>query len=51
MTTVQQIAMYQSAKQPKMFLNLMREGMSKDMQVKIKERFEVGLNKQVKRII
>jgi len=34
-----------------MFTNIMRQGMSKEMQVRISNHFNMGLNKQVKKVM
>ena len=47
----QQILAYESSKQPKMFTNIMREGMSKEMQVKISNHFNQKLNRRVKQTL
>ena len=47
MSTEQQIKILQGRQKPKMFTNIMREGMSREMQLKIKDRFDPKIQKKV----
>ena len=46
-----QVEAYNRAKVPKMFTSILNQGMEKEMQIKLRNHFNVGLKKQVKRVL